>query len=93
MSWGRGCGRSPGPAVLLGSGGLLQSQKVLEEPDVLQAIETCNTNCQLIASQAEHLQRMRSRCATSAHLTQQEIRNVEVNNTIYGLYLNNILHI
>ncbi|RXG61974.1 Kinase suppressor of Ras 1 [Armadillidium vulgare] len=77
MSWGRGCGRSHGPAVLLGSEGSLYSQRVLEEPDVIQAIETCNTNCQLISSQAEHLQRMRSRCATSAQLTQQEIRNVE----------------
>ena len=77
MSWGRSSGRSPGPAVLLGSGGPLQ-QQVQEEPDANYILQAIETNCQLIASQAEHLQRMRSRCATSAQLTQQEIRNVEV---------------
>ena len=45
---------------------------------VLRALETCKTNHQFIASQAEHLQRLRSQCATSALITRQEIRALEV---------------
>ena len=44
---------------------------------VLRALETCQTHHQFIASQAEHLERLRSQCATSAQLTQQEIRTLE----------------
>uniref|UniRef100_A0A6A7FVD0 Kinase suppressor of Ras 2-like isoform X1 n=1 Tax=Hirondellea gigas TaxID=1518452 RepID=A0A6A7FVD0_9CRUS len=42
------------------------------------ALDTCRTNHQFIASQAEHLQRLRSQCATSAPITRQEIRALEV---------------
>ncbi|XP_064092087.1 kinase suppressor of Ras 2-like isoform X3 [Macrobrachium nipponense] len=44
---------------------------------VAKALETCATHHQFIASQAEHLERLRSQCATSAQLTQQEIRTLE----------------
>ncbi|XP_068211668.1 kinase suppressor of Ras 1-like isoform X3 [Palaemon carinicauda] len=44
---------------------------------VAKALDTCATHHQFIASQAEHLERLRSQCATSAQLTQQEIRTLE----------------
>ncbi|KAA0192260.1 hypothetical protein HAZT_HAZT008940, partial [Hyalella azteca] len=48
------------------------------EDPIVRALETCRTNHQFIASQAEHLQRLRSQCATSAPITRQEIRALEV---------------
>lgn len=86
MSWGGGGGR-------LAAGGLHgdgynqphhQQQQVGVGVDVgvqeviARALETCETHHQFIASQAEHLERLRSQCATSAQLTQQEIRTLEV---------------
>ncbi|MPC24870.1 Kinase suppressor of Ras 2 [Portunus trituberculatus] len=47
------------------------------QDSVSRALETCQTHHQFIASQAEHLERLRSQCATSAQLTQQEIRTLE----------------
>nr|XP_027236009.1 LOW QUALITY PROTEIN: kinase suppressor of Ras 2-like [Penaeus vannamei] len=85
MSWGGGGGR-------LAAGGLHgdgynqphhQQQQVGVGVDVgvqeviARALETCETHHQFIASQAEHLERLRSQCATSAQLTQQEIRTLE----------------
>ncbi|XP_047478904.1 kinase suppressor of Ras 2-like isoform X1 [Penaeus chinensis] len=85
MSWGGGGGR-------LAAGGLYgdgynqphhQQQQVGVGVDVgvqeviARALETCETHHQFIASQAEHLERLRSQCATSAQLTQQEIRTLE----------------
>ncbi|XP_045582757.1 kinase suppressor of Ras 2 isoform X4 [Procambarus clarkii] len=80
MSWGGGGGgRLVG--VLQGErdghqqqvgGGEMGVQEVIQ-----RALETCETHHQFIASQAEHLERLRSQCATSAQLTQQEIRTLE----------------
>ncbi|XP_050722280.1 kinase suppressor of Ras 2-like isoform X2 [Eriocheir sinensis] len=47
------------------------------QDSISRALETCQNLNQFIASQAEHLERLRSQCATSAQLTQQEIRTLE----------------
>lgn len=90
MSWGPGAGGGSAiHAIGVGGGGYQSSpghdtagdsgepdQEGIEER-VLRASETCATHHQFIASQAEYLDRLRSQCATSAQLTQQEIRRLE----------------
>ena len=53
-----------------------------ESSIVARALETCATHHRFIESQSEYLERLRSQCATSAQLTQQEIRSLEVIMTI-----------
>ncbi|KAK8743924.1 hypothetical protein OTU49_000917 [Cherax quadricarinatus] len=76
MSWGGGrlvgALQGEGPQQQVGGGGDVGVQEVIQ-----RALETCETHHQFIASQAEHLERLRSQCATSAQLTQQEIRTLE----------------
>ncbi|XP_076062755.1 kinase suppressor of ras isoform X2 [Oratosquilla oratoria] len=48
------------------------------EEVVRRAVETCSTLHQFIVSHAEHLEGLRTHCATTAQLTQQEIRTLEV---------------
>lgn len=67
MSYGGGGG------LEVGVGGEVGVQETIP-----RALETCQTLHQFIASQAEHLERLRSQCSTSAQLTQQEIRTLEV---------------
>lgn len=90
MSWGPGRGGGGAVHALgVGGGGYLSGpgqdaagvsgemdQAGIEER-VSLALETCATEHQFIASQAEYLERLRSQCATSAQLTQQEIRTLE----------------
>lgn len=66
------CGGGGGQEVGVGGG-----EVGVQEELVSRALETCQTHHQFIASQAEHLERLRSQCATSAQLTQQEIRTLE----------------
>ncbi|XP_071515006.1 kinase suppressor of Ras 2-like isoform X2 [Panulirus ornatus] len=84
MSWGGGGGgklvvvgdlqgeRDGQDQQQVGVGGDVGVQEMIQ-----RALETCETHHQFIASQAEHLERLRSQCATSAQLTQQEIRTLE----------------
>ncbi|XP_042208494.1 kinase suppressor of Ras 2-like isoform X3 [Homarus americanus] len=80
MSWGSGGGRLV-VGAFHGEREGHQQQQVGGGGDVdeviQRALETCETHHQFIASQAEHLERLRSQCATSAQLTQQEIRTLE----------------
>lgn len=48
------------------------------EDSVTKAIEACNTAQAMIDINAEHLDGLRTQCATSAELTQHEIRTLEV---------------
>lgn len=45
---------------------------------ISKAIEACNTAQAMIDINAEHLDGLRTQCATSAELTQHEIRTLEV---------------
>ncbi|GFR31753.1 kinase suppressor of Ras 2 [Trichonephila clavata] len=47
------------------------------EDSILKAIEACNTAQAMIDINAEHLDGLRTQCATSAELTQHEIRTLE----------------
>ncbi|GFY68068.1 hypothetical protein TNIN_25632 [Trichonephila inaurata madagascariensis] len=47
------------------------------EDRILKAIEACNTAQAMIDINAEHLDGLRTQCATSAELTQHEIRTLE----------------
>lgn len=45
---------------------------------IFKAIEACNTAQSLIVINAQHLDGLRTQCAITADLTQQEIRILEV---------------
>lgn len=47
----------------------------------------------MIDISAERLDGLRTKCATSAQLTQQEIRTLEVNATIAFIFLRTIMHV
>lgn len=49
-----------------------------EELEIKKAIESCMTAQTMIDINTEHLEGLRTECTTSATLTQQEIRTLEV---------------
>lgn len=57
------------------------------EDSVTKAIEACNTAQAMIDINAEHLDGLRTQCATSAELTQHEIRTLEVSFSCRSLSL------
>lgn len=54
------------------------------EDNIHKAIEACNTAQAMIDINAEHLDGLRTQCATSAELTQHEIRTLEVRIPVDG---------
>lgn len=52
------------------------------EDNIHKAIEACNTAQAMIDINAEHLDGLRTQCATSAELTQHEIRTLEVSSLV-----------
>ncbi|KAK7080468.1 3-dehydrosphinganine reductase, partial [Halocaridina rubra] len=72
-----GVGGGVGGVGGIGYGGMQHQLQQQHQDLVARALETCATHHQFIASQGEHLERLRSQCSTSAQLTQQEIRTLE----------------
>ncbi len=64
-----------------------QNECLLYDESVKKTIESCSTAQAMIDINAKHLEGLRTECAITAELTQNEIRTLEVSTLVFIIFI------